>query len=154
MRISVTLAKSKIQSGEGLFIAQRHVSHAVQVNASRVRRNNGDSLARIDETDDGRELLHLSGYLRPKSGIRTETQNLPIKADAGLARIHDERLVAQITDPDRALLGEGVIIGHRRYQGRPIPFFDQYPRRRRYIRFAKYAGVERSIVQSVELIER
>src|SRR5882724_724602 len=127
MRIPVTLAKSKIQGGEGFFIAQRHVSHAVQVNASRIRRNNGDSLARIDETDDGREFLDLSSYLRPKSGICTQTQYLPIKPDAGLARIHDERLAAQITDPDRALLGERMIIGHRGYQGRPIPFFDQYP---------------------------
>src|ERR1700730_9591115 len=127
MRISITLAKSKIQGGESLFIAQRHVSYAVQVNASRIRRNDGDSLAGIDETDDGRELLDFSSYLRPKSGIRTQTQHLPIKADAGLARIHDERLVAQITDPDRALLGEGMVIGHRRYQRAPIPFFDQYP---------------------------
>src|SRR5258707_15430725 len=127
MRISVTLAKSKIQGGERLLIAQRHVSHAVQVNAPRIRGDDGDSLARIDETDDGRELLHLSSYLRPKSGVGTETQNLPIMADAGLPRVHDERLVAQIADPDRALLGKRMIICHRRHQGRPIPFFDQYP---------------------------
>src|ERR1700688_474879 len=110
MRIAVELAKSKIQGGEGFLIAQRHVSHAVQVNASGIRRNNGDSLARIDETDDGRELLHFSSYLRPKSRIRAETQNLPIKADTGLARIHDERLIPQVTDPDRTLLGEGMIV--------------------------------------------
>ncbi len=154
MRISVTLAEGKVQGGERLFIAQRHVGHAVQVNASRVRRNDGDSLARIDETDDGRELLNLPGYLRPKSRVRTETQYLPIKADAGLAWIHDEGLVAQIADSDRTFLGEGMVICHRRYQRRPIPFFDQYPRRRRHIRLAKDAGVERSIMQSVELIER
>ena len=154
MRISVTLAKSEIQGRERLFVAQRHVGHAVQVNASGIRGNDGDSHARIDETDDGCELLDFSSYLRPKPGIRTETKNLPVKTDAGLARIHDERLVAQVTYSDRALLGEGMIIGHRRHQGCAIPFFDQYPRRRRYIRFAKYAGVERSIMQSVELIER
>src|SRR5258708_16789263 len=130
MRISVTLAKSKIQGGERLLIAQRHVSHAVQVNAPRIRGDDGDSLARIDQTDDGRELLHLSSYLRPKSGVRTETQNLPIKADAGFARVHDERLVAQIAHPDRPLLSNPMIISHRRHHGRPIPFFAQYPSRR------------------------
>src|ERR1700736_6578101 len=100
MRISVTLAKSKIQGRKRLAVAQRHVSNSVQVDGSRIRRDNGDSHARIDQTDDGREFLDFSGDLRPKSGARTETENLPIKTDAGLARIHDERLVPQIADPD------------------------------------------------------
>jgi hypothetical protein len=115
MRIPVTLAKSKIQRRERLLVAQRYVYDSVQVNCSGIRRDNGDSHARVDETDDGRELLDFSSYLRPKSGTRTETQNLPIKTDAGLARVHDERLVPQITDPDGTLLCEGMVIGHRRH---------------------------------------
>jgi hypothetical protein len=154
MRISIALAKSKIQRGKRLFISQRHVDNAVQVNAFGIRRHNGDSHARIYQTDDGRQLLDFSGYLRPKSRTRTQTKNLPVKTDAGLARIHDERLVPQITNPDRPFLREGMIICHRRHQGSAIPLFDQYPGRGGHIRFAKYARVERPIVQTIELIER
>src|ERR1700682_3855474 len=100
MRIAVTLAKGKIQRRKRLAVAQRCVGNSVQVNGSRIRRDNGYSHARITETDDCREFLDLSGYLRPKSGTGTEAKNLPIETYAGLARIHDERLVPQITDPN------------------------------------------------------
>src|ERR1700730_2857357 len=100
MRIAVALAKSEIQRRARLPIAQRDVDDPVQVNGSRIRRDNGDPHARIDQTDDGRELLDFSNDLRPKAGTRTETKYLPIQTDAGFARIHDERLVSQITDPD------------------------------------------------------
>ena len=63
MRIAVALAKREIQRRERLPIAQRDVDDPVQVNGSRVRRDNGDSHARIDQTDDGRELLDFSGDL-------------------------------------------------------------------------------------------
>jgi len=78
MRIPVTLAKSKIQGGEGFFIAQRHVSHAVQVNAF-VSAGTMAIPSPHRRDDDGREFLDFSSYLRPKSGICTQTQYLPIK---------------------------------------------------------------------------
>jgi hypothetical protein len=154
MRVAVMLAKSKIQGGKRLAVAQRHVNHSVQVNGFRIRRDDGDADARIDETDDGREFLDFSSYLRPESGARAQPKNLPIKTDAGLARIHDEGLVAQIADLYRTLLCERMIIGDRCHQRRPVPFFDLNPRRDGRFRSAKDACIKSSIMQSVQLIER
>src|SRR3979411_179461 len=105
MRVAVPLTIGKIQWCERSFAAQRNLDNSIQVNGSRVRRNNRDSDPGVDQADYSREFLHLAHDLRPKACARAQPQYLPIKTYARFARIHDERLIAQISDGDRALLG-------------------------------------------------
>lgn len=60
-----------------ISVAQRYVSNSVQVNGSRIRPDNGDSHACIDETNDRRQLLDLPNYPRPKPGSRTQMEDQP-----------------------------------------------------------------------------
>src|SRR3984957_3664259 len=123
MSVAVPLTVTQIQGGKCILIPDRDVHDAVQMNEPRICRHNGDPLAGIDQTDDGCELQDLARDARPEAGPRAEPKNLPIKADARLPRIHEERLVLEVADPDWPLLGERMMAGHRRYQRAPGPFF-------------------------------
>jgi hypothetical protein len=81
MSVAIALPKSEIKRGERILVANRHVSDSRQAYRPRIRRNDCNSHARIDQTDDGCEFLDLPDDLRPKAGRRAQSNHLPVEPD-------------------------------------------------------------------------
>src|SRR5579859_1256927 len=107
-----------------------------------------------DQSNDSGRLQHFSCDARPKSRVRANVEDLPIKACSGLARIHDERFALELARRQGWSSRQGMILLNSDNEGGAIPLADLYSSGNPHLRLAQNPDIQGSLQQAMELLER